>query len=242
MLYRVTLTGADESIRPSDLIELSKEFPFVEWGILVGTSTGHRMPGVEWINELCEVRLSLNNEMNLALHVCGKHLRGIASGKPTLEQLLDYRVCCFGRFQLNWHGDPWPRDVSEAVLQSFCRMAGADFDPEIIFQLDGVNDHLMVGAMRRFRVSGLFDRSHGAGVLPTEWPSPRNEFCCGYAGGLGPDNVVEQLNAIQRAVQPDRPFWIDMETKLYTDGRFDLEKCRSVLSECAKFVEVGARI
>ena len=32
ILDRVTITGADDSVRPTDLLELSREFPFVEWG------------------------------------------------------------------------------------------------------------------------------------------------------------------------------------------------------------------
>ena len=31
----VTITGADDSIQPSQLLDLQKEFPFVEWGILL---------------------------------------------------------------------------------------------------------------------------------------------------------------------------------------------------------------
>ena len=40
MLQTVTLTGADDSVNPEDLIAISKEFPFVEWGILIGSNTG----------------------------------------------------------------------------------------------------------------------------------------------------------------------------------------------------------
>ncbi len=237
MLYRVTLTGADESVVPSQLMEISKEFPFVEWGILIGSHDGcSRMPSREWIHELCEQRLNMRSEVHLALHVCGKWLREIAAGKSTLDDFLGPKLFCFARYQLNWHGEFWPRSTSENVLNAFCTMSSADFDPEIIFQLDGRNDSLTAGASRRFKVAGLFDQSHGAGVLPVVWPSPRTDCVCGYAGGLGPDNVVEQLKLIQK-VAGQFPFWIDMETKLYTDEKFDLEKCRSVLSQCAEFVE-----
>ena len=46
-LQYVTMTGADESVDPKALIELSKEFPFVEWGILIGSQSGMRFPSVK---------------------------------------------------------------------------------------------------------------------------------------------------------------------------------------------------
>ena len=33
-LTKVTLTGADDFTDPKRLIEISREYPFVEWGIL----------------------------------------------------------------------------------------------------------------------------------------------------------------------------------------------------------------
>ena len=38
-LTRVTITGADDSVEPRALAELSEAFPFVEWGLLM--SKGH---------------------------------------------------------------------------------------------------------------------------------------------------------------------------------------------------------
>ena len=34
ILERVTITGADHDVRPQELVDLWKEFPFVEFGIL----------------------------------------------------------------------------------------------------------------------------------------------------------------------------------------------------------------
>lgn len=52
MLERVTITGADDSTDISQLVELSQEFPFVEWGILVSRRSegGPRFPSREWID------------------------------------------------------------------------------------------------------------------------------------------------------------------------------------------------
>ena len=78
--------------------------------------------------------------------------------------------------------------------------------------------------------STLFDLSHGAGVLPEQWPKPLPGIRCGYAGGLSPDNIKEQLTLISAAVG-DTPIWIDMETHVRSnnDRLFDLGKVEQVL-------------
>lgn len=238
MLERVTLTGADNTVNPSDLREIHEQYPFVEWGILIGSNGAcHRFPSVDWIHQLIEERVATNNTMRLALHVCGGRLRAIANGRPDIEDILGARLGAFSRVQLNWHGERQFREVSEKVLESFCKMDGGNWDPEIIFQLDGVNDELSAAPSRRYRCSGLFDKSHGAGVLPGQWSKSRHDMPCGWAGGLGPENVVEEFHKIRPMAYG--PFWIDMETKLYADdGRFDLSKCRSVLESMKPFVGV----
>jgi hypothetical protein len=81
--------------------------------------------------------------------------------------------------------------------------------------------------------STLFDMSHGAGVLPKEWLVPVDGVRCGYAGGLSPENVVEQIKLIESKVG-DYELWIDMETQIRSnaDQQFDLAKVVSVLESC----------
>ncbi len=50
----------------------------------------------------------------------------------------------------------------------------------------------------------------------------------GYAGGLKPSNIAQQLPLIAAAAG-DGPYWIDMESGVRdADDRFDLGKCRAV--------------
>jgi phosphoribosylanthranilate isomerase len=74
----------------------------------------------------------------------------------------------------------------------------------------------------------LFDASGGRGILG-DWHSPIPGKICGYAGGLGPDNVLQELEKISAIC--NKPFWIDMEGKLRTDDKFDLTKCVAVLDQ-----------
>jgi len=234
----VTITGADDSTDPKELQALSKEFPFVEWAILIGSSIRPRFPSVEWIAKLIECRYEVNNEINLSLHVCGLPLRDIRGGRSGLEKALGPMLCAFRRVQLNWHGDRQHEIVGENVLSAFCHLGIGGWEPQLIFQLDGVNDDLWRPAARRFACSGLFDRSHGAGVLPGEWPEASIDIACGWAGGLGPHNLAEEIPKIAAKALPVRDYWIDMETHVRSedDSILDMAKVRQCLEICRPFV------
>jgi hypothetical protein len=251
MLKYVTLTGADNSVEPKDLIELSREFPLVEWGILIGGSQGvERMPSFAWIEKLIDLKQAVSFPVNLSLHICGQWLRKIMAGQSILPEFP--WAMAFERCQLNFHGEH-RGNVGENILKAFCE---GQWEPQVIFQLDGVNYNLHLATARRYAVAGLFDQSHGAGLLPNCWPQARPDFPCGYAGGLGPDNVLSQLELIMHQGRPNAMgWWIDMETKLYSkrgehpgmstlseieawektpETYFDLAKCRAVLETVTK--------
>jgi phosphoribosylanthranilate isomerase len=108
---------------------------------------------------------------------------------------------------------------------------------DVIFQIDGVNniiEKLQDGTHPN--ISGLFDLSHGAGVLPNAWPSVLNNVYCGYAGGLSPDNVIDELRKIEPLVGA-KSIWIDAETHLRNaDGNFDLTKVQAFLENVSPYV------
>jgi len=76
-LTRVTFTGADDSVDPWDLVKLSQKYPFIEWGILMSTTSAGspRFPSTEWQDELANV--ARKYPLNLSAHICGKLLRSI---------------------------------------------------------------------------------------------------------------------------------------------------------------------
>lgn len=70
----------------------------------------------------------------------------------------------------------------------------------------------------------LFDVSGGRGEMPESIPVPKSDHLVGYAGGMGPETVEAYLEMITC----ENPFWIDMESKVRTDGWFDLDKVERV--------------
>lgn len=242
-LTRVTITGADDATHIGNLIELSVMYPFVEWGILVGSSIGPRFPSFGWIKDLVDARTSIGGKMKLSLHICGKWLREIQRGFSNLSEVdaLGIHTHGFSRMQLNWHGEKQEDAVRLNVPLAFSSMASMT----IIFQLDGVNDDLWKQTRELGHLcQGLFDASHGAGVTPDVWPHGRTNIQCGWSGGLGPDNLAESLPRIDEAARfGGTDYWVDMETKVRTDNgnELDLDRVRECLSIARKFMLFQAK-
>jgi hypothetical protein len=259
VIDRVTVTGADNSVKPEDLIPLTEEFPFVEWGILAsqrGTVEHYgtkRSPPLPWLARLRELH-SQGKFPQLSLHLCGAWVRQLLLGNLVVPPVL---LPGFRRIQLNFHAEGAKCDVEKfAKALADPLFAGRDF----IFQLDGASGNEYLEAVLGEDVLGcygLFDVSGGRGILPTAWPKPQmidvvpgehgegEEYHAytGYAGGLGPDNLAAEIPKILAAAAGDEHthegrIWLDMETLVRSDDdqQFDLEKVRRCLEIAAPYV------
>lgn len=227
-LTRVTITGADDDVDPKDLVALSAEFAFVEWGILrswkrAGTP---RYPTDRWRSEL---RIHHRQGMRFAAHLCGEMSREALGGTNTWAgegSLLDCPIQ-YQRVQLNGFSAyvlPTLRVARYRALEFILQCSDAE----------AVQRAARLSVGRYTNVSALFDPSGGKGVSPGVWPAfLPNAIGVGFAGGISQDNIVK---AIERLRIREAPFWIDLETGARTDDRFDLAKVRSVLELAAPFV------
>lgn len=239
MLNKVTITGADDNTPIRELVALSIEFPFVEWGILVSAKQqgSMRFPSLEWMTQfVAAVEFQSECVIDISMHVCGYWVRRMLMGMLEWDELPIVKKIA-DRIQINTHAEEHITHNS-----SLDWMAGHN-NRQFIFQLDGVNDHMFDAASHRhMNVSGLFDCSHGAGLLPKSWPFVADNRLYGYAGGLGPDNVEEQIKVISGQRRgpglPESPYWIDMEGNVrdYIHGTLDLKKVRRVLEICAPYI------
>jgi hypothetical protein len=242
ILDRVTITGADDSIHPSALVPLSDRFPFVEWGILLSKSSEGRarFPSLKWMEELMEWAAS---DLALSGHLCGAWVRDLCRAGSAFAIERPTIAAQFNRFQLNFHAEnhSYPGEMIVAGMrkllppaESLCPFQG------FIFQFDDVNNGLMKVAVEAgVTAYPLFDISGGAGILPESWPKPCAAYC-GYAGGLSPDNLAEQLPKIAEAAG-DARVWIDVETHVRSndDRQFDLDKVQRFLEIAAPWVTRG---
>ena len=247
-LERVTITGADDSVDPQALLDLSNTYPFVEWGILLSKDKSgvERYPSQKWRDELFRL-WNQNQNLHLSGHICGKWVRDIIEGKWCLNEITGQEM--FSRFQLNFSPyicDAFKWSTPDLDGESFYPVAemgnidrflkGFD-DPNLyfrqfIFQTNSftpVHEHLMARTLAdEIDAVWMFDVSGGRGVLPEEWIKPKNGSYAGFAGGLNPDNVCDQLKKINK-INGKNPYWIDVESGVRTDDKFDLGKVTQFL-------------
>ncbi len=108
---------------------------------------------------------------------------------------------------------------------------------QIIFQFDDVNKELLdVAKANGVDAVPLFDISGGDSSLAGGWPKPTGKVS-GYARGLSPDNIEEQIAKIND-VTGDAEIWIDLETHVRSnnDALFDLDKVNKFLSIISPYV------
>jgi len=232
----VTVTGADDSIRPEDLVPIAKDYPFVEFGILLSKQQQgtKRFPSLDWLEEL--YILWRQERLALCGHLCGRWVRDLLLGEQTFFKDFGYIWEMFGRFQLNFHAEPYQVNEKE-----FCEILRQYFASKpIIFQMDGENEKIFHSLEARWRIQAfpLFDKSGGTGLLPEEWPKQPNKYC-GYAGGLSPDNLQTEMQRIANVTTG--PIWIDAETLLRSenDEVFDLEKVHRFLEAAKPWVKMS---
>lgn len=107
---------------------------------------------------------------------------------------------------------------------------------EIIIQADRTFDNFLHFLQElEVNFSVFYDTSTGMGATPNSWCIPLENIKCGYGGGLGPDNVLSELSKIKLVANDS--IWIDCETNIRTDNKFDLIKCRNYLNIVKQFVD-----
>jgi len=231
----VAVTGADDSVRPEELISVAKDYPFVEFGILLSKKQqgSKRFPSRNWLEEL--YMLWRNEKLVLSGHLCGEWVRSLCLGIPNFFfEEFGYIYKMFERFQLNFHAEP--HRVNDKKFCEILRQYLA-LKP-IIFQMDGTNDKIFYSLEARWGIQAfpLFDLSGGSGLLPKEWPAQPNTYC-GYAGGLSPTNLQKEMERISEVATG--PIWIDAETLLRSEDNmvFNLEKVRCFLETAKPWVK-----
>jgi hypothetical protein len=206
------------------MFELASQYACVEWGILWHAERhgSGRYPSLSWIGRLIET-FSRYPYAHFSLHICG--------GQALSDFLGDIGTvteCArnFGRIQLNLKAV----NVDLTALESAVLRR-----PEqvVITQHNQANRHIWSELVGCANHAVLFDESGGNSISPEVWPVPLPGKQCGYAGGLGPSNLLQELDWIETAAE-GQPFWIDMEGSLRSSAdQFDMQLARNCL-ECVE--------
>lgn len=230
-LKHITFTGIDARTAINDLVDIQREFPIAEFGVLTSYhwyENGNRYPDPRLIRNLYDKRL------NLALHLCGRAASEAAAGYwDIIDKHLIYCLGLFNRVQLNIADRP---DLPFRLASTPIR------HKEVIIQQKGIHDIDMFERSKWMNTSVLLDASGGQGidtpieVLPNVSNDYVSRFKVGYAGGINPDNVGDKLTYLLWNNQVG-DFWIDMESGVRTDDWFDTDKVRQVLRICKEVMK-----
>lgn len=212
-LTHCTLTGVDERTDLSELAALSDRHTHAEWGFLYSPKR-QGLPGrYPSIRTLLRTLNDLPASVRVALHVCGDGVQNLLYGELMVTRLLRLVGRRGGRVQLNFN-----LGHLSTMMGPLSRMGRLlDDHPDVTFITQyHAQNHAAYEVLRsRSNYAVLFDRSGGTGRLPDKWPAPLSDVPCGYAGGLGPDNLADHLEVIAETAG-ERDIWIDMENNLRT--------------------------
>ena len=190
---QITITGVDE------LTPLEKLPRGVEIGVLYSpTSDRSRYPKGKTLDRI--INYLIDNDHPYCLHVCGQGVRELI--KREIEEL----VVDASRIQVNGrHHRPeeiymlCDRYQEKQIITQWPQHRR----PEGIMQLKQHNHQILV------------DASGGRGESPDTWESPGGDKPVGYAGGLTPENVADELLRLKDANID--PASIDTETGVRDD-------------------------
>lgn len=232
---KVMITGADDGVNVKELELLSYKYPFVEWGILRGGVEREgtpRYPSLDWYESLLSL-VNIVPEVQVVTHLCGARARkpGVFTKNGPVAGV-----------QLNLNGEMGDEDT-------WCTWVHNCPVP-VILQCPSMQHAISAGLSYESRYAHaprrpgyLIDASGGTGRWDeTRWQPPHEALRrVGYAGGIGPDNVVAALSTVWSVVNAHDcaalhgKVWIDMESGVRTDDRFDLNKVNSVLEQAARW-------
>jgi hypothetical protein len=251
ILERVTITGADDTVSPTHLLQVSAAYPFVEWGVLVSATNSSvpRYPSQLWRSLLADAMAANESSLNVSVHVQGRWLRNLLLGDKEDLVVGGGRLLKLAqRVQLNFHGAALDYDETKFLIELMAMPLAHGFTKQFLFQVDGNQGLPLLQRVMQYHTGldlvALHDTSHGAGILPEEWPvfyaqTDKPGLQIGYAGGLGPDNLAEQIPLIAKAAGKCR-IWIDMEKKVRSVGLgydyFDIDKVVKALEVCEPFI------
>ena len=218
-LTHITFTGVDDVTDLHRLVDIQKKYPKVEFGVLVSRKWKENGPRFLSPSKTKELR---GLGLHLSAHLCGSMARDVLhmgefSNTGDFSEIIDM----FSRVQLNVSNYDEPENMSPYILPG-------PLQEIIIQQAFNHNTFMLCRIASGDCISILLDESGGKGIdSPFRMPSYLQNVHVGFAGGIKPENVVAKIRVITSLPHVNR-FWIDMESGVRTDDRFDLDKVEQV--------------
>jgi len=242
MLELISVVGVDEHTDLGKLDEQDQElfqgigslFP-IEYGFLYSETRSQtkddRYPSYKFI---MDARQKLwQDGMLTSIHLCGSEaVEGYLKGDKYILDLIGP-----SRVQLNFNMAKYDADDLVAkVIKASERHMG-----HLILQQNKSKAEFITKVLREYHyqrdlnIDVLYDGSGGFGREIEKVEQPFSTFFTGYAGGLKPGNIKKVLELIDAVNVNNVGFYIDMESGVRTDNKFDLEKVKAVVTEVIDF-------
>lgn len=237
----VTLTGVDEYTRIDDINHLFDTYPILELAVLYSPTKKNdtRYPGFEFIMNLLSWQYT-QRDCALAVHLCGQAVKQAFQREDKVASILSTCDDNARRVQLNFRQDASADHAN--TVKAIEDLVLAYPNIQFILQDNAYNTSVISGLIAsRTPISVLCDNSGGQGIKQALWPIPKSGVVrYGYAGGLGPDNIMSELKKIASVVPNGIQTWIDMESSLRvsrdTLDIFSVTKCEDVLNQVYAFL------
>jgi len=238
--------GVDDSVDVDMLRLLSSRYHQIEFGVLFREDKegSPRFPSPGWVEDLVAEAAASMPPMRLAAHLCGKRCAELLRTGNTDWVRTRLVNLGFKRIQINAtkinNVEISDMDLAARNLRSaISEVPEVEWIVQANEETKKLWEPLTTEQNPPHNASILFDSSCGAGKAVTTFsPLPRNGLLCGYAGGLGPDNVRSILKQLRAGAAGGSVIWIDMESKLRgtLDGKdvFDITKAKAVCKAVAE--------
>jgi hypothetical protein len=248
----VVFTGSDDNTDVGECIQVATEYPWVEFGVLIGKGEfgNPKYPSRDWFARRTEAISKSSVNVEWSLHVCDAWAGDLAHGIPSVFTEAKDVCASFNRMQLNMFREMNDGSIDAKALIAVLQEHGPD--KQYIFQLpDLAIGYSLVAEAQAAGLDalGFFDPSAGRGISPDGgWPCPSADYITsmvGFAGGLGPHNLqatLETLTGLRGSPDDKQRYWVDMETNVRTDNKFDLQKVRTCLDISRSFLPANSRV
>lgn len=237
-LKTVVCSGINENNDIGDAVEFLKKYKNAEFGVQCSPKkAGYHSPRFEWLKELLSKLNEHKIENKIALHLNEGFVVSFCDGKvpDEISDLLDTGNAV-GRLQLNFKigretfssGNIPDMKTLEKTMQTVAPHT-------IILSASQPNLPFIYKAHhQQIKFDALFDDSFGEGIAPdTRKPPLFEDVFQGYAGGLSPENVAQELSKIEKSAKG--AVFIDAEGKLKQDGCFSFEKAERFVQNALDF-------
>lgn len=232
-VIKVSCCGANELLRVEDVVKFLEKNRNVELGIGVSKERcQYAMNRFKWILKLQDNLSNENGKSRIAFHVNGEWSHNIVETGTLPKELLFilFRNNGIARVQLNVIGSGYSFEnlraagLAKLILTLKEKKLAKFIIPANPQSMNFIKD--LQTYTNDFDV--LYDVSFGLGKQANEYLSIFSNNFQGYAGGLSPDNIKQELLKIDEAQKKSVDIWVDAEGRLKCENynMLDLNKAQ----------------